>query len=219
LIAVLGSRLDRAACRLVEAWSSADAVLVSAEDVCSPGWSWQLADPAHGRFVAAGMVRQVAGLHGVLVRRPAVAAEELEWVHRRDREYVAAEVNAFLVAWLASLPCPVLNRPTATSLSGPAWSSLHWQLAAARSGVGWAIHAAGARTCDVVVCSPAVHGARTPRQVNAARRLAELSGAGLLGIRFADDAAVAVTTQPSLALPEVREMVRARLNRGEALVS
>jgi hypothetical protein len=217
VIAVVGSRLDKAACAIVEAWSSADAVLVSAEDVCSPGWSWQLAHPAHGRFVAQGVVRQVADLRGVLVRRPAIAPEELGWVHSRDCVYVAAEVNAFLVAWLASLPCRVLNRPTATSLSGPAWSPLHWELAAARSGVGWAMTAAGARTCDVVVCDvvvclPAVYGAKTSWQEDAARRLAEISGADLLGIRFAGDDAVAVTRQPSLALPEVREMVLAELD-------
>jgi hypothetical protein len=215
VIAVLGSRFDKAARAIVEAWSSADAVLVSAEDVCSPGWSWRLAGPAHGRFVAEGVVRRVADLRGVLVRRPAIAAEELGWVHKRDRVYIAAEVNAFLVAWLASLPCRVLNRPTATSLSGPAWSPLHWQLAAARSGVGWAITGGGGRTCDVVVCSPAVLGAKTPRQEEAARRLAEISGADLLGIRFAGDAAVAVTRQPSLALPEVLEMVGAELHGAE----
>jgi len=212
VIAVLGSRLDKAARTVVDAWSSAGAVLVSAEDVCSPGWSWRLAGPSHGRFVAAGAPRQVADLRGVLVRRPAIASEELGWVHKRDRVYVAAEVNAFLVAWLASLPCRVLNRPTATSLSGPAWSSLHWQLAAARSGVGWATSGAVGQTCDVVVCSPAVHGAKTPGQEEAARRLAEISGADLLGIRFAGAAAVAVTTQPSLALPAVRKMVLAALD-------
>jgi hypothetical protein len=216
VIAVLGSRLDKAACALVDAWSSADAVLVSAEDVCSPGWSWRLAGPARGRFVAAGVVREVADLRGVLVRRPAIAPEELGWVHKRDRVYVAAEVNAFLVAWLASLPCRVLNRPSATSLSGPAWSPLHWQLAAARSGVAWAITGGGGLTCDVVVCSPAVHGAKTHSHEDAARRLAEISGADLLGIRFAGDAAVAVTRQPSLALPEVREMIRAELDGAEA---
>jgi hypothetical protein len=216
VIAVLASRLDQAACGLVEAWSSAGAVLVSAEDLCSPGWTWKAADPGCGEFVAAGAARPVADLRGVVVRRPAVAAEELGWMHTLDRQYVAAELNAFLVSWLDSLPCRVLNRPTATSLSGPAWSPLHWQLAAGRSGVVWTAQPGTAQALDVIVCSRSVHGARTARQKSAARRLAAVSGAELLGIRYVGDAAAAVTTQPSLASPAVREMVLGELVHAKA---
>ena len=216
MIAVLASRLDKAARGLVEAWSSAGAVLVSAEDLCSPGWTWKAPDPGCGAFVAVGTARPVADLRGVVVRRPAVAAEELAWVHALDRQYVAAELNAFLVCWLDSLPCRVLNRPTATSLCGPGWSPLHWQLAARRSGVAWAVQPASGQVLEVTVCSQRVHGARTPGQKNAARRLASVSGAELLGIRYVGDAAAAVTTQPSLASPAVRDMVLGELTHAKA---
>jgi len=38
VIVVVGSALDSAARELVQAWSSADALLLSAEDLCSAGW-------------------------------------------------------------------------------------------------------------------------------------------------------------------------------------
>jgi hypothetical protein len=42
-------------------------------------------------------------------------------VDSSHRKYVAAEFNAFLLAWLSAQSCPVLNRPTASCLSGPNW--------------------------------------------------------------------------------------------------
>lgn len=52
-----------------------------------------------------------------------------------DRVYVAAEMHAFLLAWLTQLPCPVLNRPTVNSLAGPAWRQERWVTIAAGLGV------------------------------------------------------------------------------------
>ena len=82
-------------------------------------------------------------LQAVVTRRPAVVAEELAWIDPADRSYVAAEANAFLVAWLDAIPCRVVNRPTATSLAGPSWGPLQWAAAAGRAGVRWAETAAG----------------------------------------------------------------------------
>src|SRR5581483_2527617 len=102
VLAVLASRLDPAARDLVAAWSSADAALLSAEDLSSEGWFFRLGEAAGGRAVVDGRRVAVRDLRAVLTRRPAVVAEELAWIDPGDRDYVAAEANAFLVAWLAS---------------------------------------------------------------------------------------------------------------------
>jgi hypothetical protein len=62
-------------------------------------------------------------------------ADELHWVRREDRDYVAAEMTAFLLAWLTVLHCPVVNRPTAMSLNGPNWRAEQWLLTASSLGV------------------------------------------------------------------------------------
>ena len=73
----------------------------------------------------------MTALQAVLTCRPAVLAEELGRIAADDRSYVAAELNAFLVAWLSALPSRVVNRPTPRSLCGPAWNRVQWQAAAA----------------------------------------------------------------------------------------
>jgi hypothetical protein len=47
-------------------------------------------------------------------------------VTKEDRSYVAAEVNSFLIAWLSSLNCPVVNRPVGNCLAGPDWRPEQW---------------------------------------------------------------------------------------------
>jgi len=215
MIAVLGSRHDPAASALAEA---AQGRLISAEDLCSPGWVLE-EGAAGGWFVAGGERSAVADLTGVLVRRSAVVAEELPWMAEEDRAYVAAEINAFLVAWLSAMPCPVFNRPTPTSLCGPGWSQIHWQHAAARAGVTWSTSDADRDVHDIVVCRRTTWGARSARQARAGRLLARASGTDLLGIRFSDDAVVAVTVQPSLTAPAARALVLGQLASDRKKVS
>jgi len=64
---------------------------------------------------------------------PQVYDFELLSIQKRDRKYVCAELFAFLVWWFCTLPCLVLNRPTAGCLNGPSWLLEQWQLAALRS--------------------------------------------------------------------------------------
>lgn len=213
MIAVLGSELDVAACNLVAAWAGADAVLLSAWDLCSRGWVFDASGGAAGSFVAGGLARPTASLGGVLVRRPAVVAEELPWIATEDRQYVATEINAFLVAWLSSLACPVLNRPTPTSLCGPAWSQTYWRVAAARAGVAWAEPDGPGALQEIVFCGGLHQGAASRQQRRAAVRLSAASGADLLGLQFAGDAVAAVTLQPRLEEAGVRALVLERLAR------
>lgn len=207
MIAVLGSQLDEATRGLVGAWSAEGAVLISAKDLCTRGWVFHATSDCDGSFVASGIQRPIATLCGVVVRRPAVVAEELPWIAPEDRHYVAAEINAFLVAWLSALPCPVLNRPTATSLCGPAWSQTYWQVAAARAGIAWSDLVERDTLQEIVFCRHFHHGAANKHQVRLGIKLTTVSGADLLGVQFAGDKVAAVTLQPRLAEQGARDIV------------
>jgi hypothetical protein len=210
VLAVLASRLDTAARELVAEWSSAGAALLSAEDLSTAGWSFRVADPGGGAAVVAGERVPVRELTAVLTRRPAVIAEELAWIAAADRAYVAAEANAFLVAWLDALPCRVVNRPTPLSLCGPMWGASHWAAAAARAGVAWADRD-GDSVHDVVVVGDACVGARSTAEEDEARALARAARLELLGVSFAGERPCAATTRPPLDGERVRRLLLERL--------
>lgn len=52
-----------------------------------------------------------------------------------DELYLAEERRAVVVAWLRTLPCPVLNPPRASTLGGPAFSIPVWRAIARRHGL------------------------------------------------------------------------------------
>ena len=72
---------------------------------------------------------------GVLTLRPHVFEVELIGIAKQDRSYVAAEINSFLIAWLSSLECPVINRPVGNCLSGPSMHQEEWVNLAASIGI------------------------------------------------------------------------------------
>jgi hypothetical protein len=204
VIAVLASRLDPESRSVVDAWASAGAALLSAEDLVSPGWTFSVGDPRSGTAVVDGRRISTADISAVLTRRPSVLPEELGRIHPADRAYVAAETNAFLVAWLSALPCTVVNRPTTTSLCGPAWDKLHWQCAAARIGVPWSDADDTSDAHEVVVCGERCVFARDAREGAMATALSRAAGTDLLGVRFQREGISGVTVAPSLADAEVR---------------
>ena len=210
MIVVLASRMDPEARALVEAWSGFGAVLLSAEDLTTPGWEFQPADPGAGTAVVDGRRIRVASFRAVLTRRPAVLVEELRHMDPADRSYVAAETNAFLVAWLTALPCTVVNRPTPTSLCGPAWDELHWRVAAAGAGMDWA-EADETEIQRVVVCGAQCLFARTPKQATIARALARTAGVDLLGVSFRGDRVCGASVAPALEDPDVRQCLLSHL--------
>lgn len=135
MLAVVASRLDENARNLAARWKFQRAALLTCEDLSTPGWRHHLNDPASSTAVISGQVVPVKEITGVLTRRPALLEEEFVHIAPSDRKYVAAEMNAFLVSWLASLTCPILNPPTAACLSGPNWRTEQWIHAAAQCGI------------------------------------------------------------------------------------
>ena len=74
-----------------------------------------------------------ASVAGVINRITALPQAHLEHAEQGDRHYAAGELHAFLLGWLASLDCPVLNPPAPEWLAG-AWhreiSAVHFAVQA-----------------------------------------------------------------------------------------
>jgi hypothetical protein len=135
MLLVLASNKDKNATAFVSRLGSEQAALVSCDDLCRPGWRFHLANSEKGRVVADGKVIPLSQITGVLTLRPHVFEVELIYIAKQDRSYVASEINSFLMAWLSSLECPVINRPVGNCLSGPSLHQEEWVNLAASIGI------------------------------------------------------------------------------------
>lgn len=132
---IIASQVDEDARALLSHFPRGAARLLIPRDLSRPGWQVLSTDPATAQGVAGGSKFNSAALTGVLTLLPAIWPPELVHIARDDREYVAAEMTAFLKYWLATLPCPVINYPTAGSLAGPNWRQEQWWYTAREAGL------------------------------------------------------------------------------------
>ncbi|MGC2599717.1 MAG: hypothetical protein WA395_16485 [Nitrososphaeraceae archaeon] len=136
MIVVVASRFDDASQKIVERWASNNAAICTCEDLSTQGWRHYLGSTSSlATAVIGGRQVKCDEINGILIRRPCIFEQELLHISALDRPYVAAEMNAFLISWLSSLNCPILNRPTAMSLSGPNWRPEQWVHEAANLGI------------------------------------------------------------------------------------
>ena len=125
IVLVAANRRDRAAADFVAA-SGSDARLMTPGDLSERGWRFRLGDAAGSVAVVGGERIRAGAIAGVLTRAACVTIQDLPHIVASDRPYVAAEMTAFLLAWLSALECPVINRPTPQCLCGPAWGREKW---------------------------------------------------------------------------------------------
>jgi len=135
MLVVVASSWDEAARTLVKRWEPHGAGLLTVNDLSRAGWAHYLEDPDRSRAVIGGRVVATGDISGVLTRLPAVTDQELSAIVAEDRAYAATEMTAFLMYWLSTLECPVLNQPSASCLCGPSWRPEQWTLAASRLGL------------------------------------------------------------------------------------
>ena len=126
MLILLASERDEQARALATRYARDGLRLLIPASLSRPGWRWRNADPQ-------GTVAMIDGervfpneIDGVITRLPWVLPCDLPDIRLCEQEYVAAEINAFLLAWLVSLDCPLLNRPSAQCLSGQGWRSEMW---------------------------------------------------------------------------------------------
>ena len=193
---IVASRWDEAAATLAERWAGYGCRLLTPDDLSEPGWRYRVGRAGESRAVADGQPLDAADIAGLLVRLPGVSGRELLRIDTEHRDYAAAEMHAFLAAWLTELPCPVLNRPTPGCLAGPAWRPEQWTHAAAGLGIptlpitrsedvtGQVDADAGAGRLSVTVVSGRPVGAPPELLVDRALRLAAAAGVDLLTAVF-----------------------------------
>jgi hypothetical protein len=227
VLIVVANCADSIARDLVRQWAGDGARLLTPADLSTVGWR----DYAGGNrevrspdmAVVDGTPVPVEDIRAVLTRLPAVFENEVGGIMPEDRAYVAAEMTAFLLSWLSSLRCPVLNRPSSLGLCGPTWRLERWVLTAARIGIpvrpvrrrpdppGYFL---GEGDWDVVTLSVVgerVLGEAAPILLNRARSLAREAGAELLAVRFdgphADARFLSADVWPDLGRTEVADAV------------
>ena len=215
MIVVVASSADTYARGIVAHWDSGCAALLTAEDLCSAGWSVSVPRSGGGIAVIGGHIVRSAQIKGILTLRPYIFPAELRNVHPDDRAYVAAELNAFLTKWLMAQSCPVLNPPSVSCLSGPGWRAPQWIHAAARLGIPVRKQDAPVRNnsfvrddqpaIEVVSVGERCFGSDDPQLQSWSLQLARTSGAGLLSTRFsvANGNLLSADPSPRLTDPSV----------------
>ena len=234
MLVIVASRLDTAAHALAERWAAHGATLLTCADLSGAGWRHHLNDPERSKAALGGRVVAIAEISAVLTRSPGVHTKELVHIVPEDRPYVAAEMTAFLVSWLTELRCPVLNRPTATSLLGPGWRLEQWVYVAAQlgipvspfhrrvthgsaapSGSGDSLPGARPRSTMVTVVGDRCFGDVDPSLARHARTLADAAGVDLLAVYFSspdpDAVLLGADLWPALTNDEVIDAVLAYL--------
>lgn len=200
--------------------------LLTPADLSSAGWEFR-PGCATGIAVAGGSPVATQGIAAVLVRLPWVREHDVLRVDAADRAYAAAEMSAFLLAWLSALPCPVVNRPSTSCLAGPLWRPQRWARAAASVGLRVApvrrttgaatdprAPATEAPTVIATVIGERCLGVEEPALAVRLCELARMAGAEALTIGLSDATAearfVTASPWPDLTDDDVLDAVLAR---------
>jgi hypothetical protein len=232
MIVIVANRWDRALRDCVSRWAADDIGVLTARDLSAAGWRQRLSAEERGTAVIERKRVPQAEITGVVTLVPCVFENELVEIAPKDRPYIASEMNAFLLYWLSSLRCPVLNPPTPTCLSGPCWPREKWVTVAAhaeipvesfrrRSAFGSAAEEEAVPAVSVVtVAGKSVIGDTAPELRIQARQLAELAGVELLAVHFSspepDARFVTAGLVPGLTDDRVADAVLAYLRAGTA---
>jgi len=73
-----------------------------------------------------GAAIPINAISGVINFLPEILPEELYFFPEEERDYQAAEFRALFTFFLQALPCPVINRPSASGLTGAFNHPLYW---------------------------------------------------------------------------------------------
>lgn len=183
-------------------------VLITSDQLArADRWAYQIGrrgadlvvDLSDGRRIDT---QEIQGTLNRLVRPPNALRSD---VAPADREYASNELASFFLAWLASLPPPVINPATAEGLAGPWRSQSHWVWLANRAGLVAQIKITtrkiassippgeqdGFSADDIrwaIVVGGSVTGGELPASIQAScLRLAEVSETPLLGVALRAD--------------------------------
>jgi len=220
MLIIVANRQDQTAIWLARRWQSHNAVVLTAADLSVRGWRHYFPPASESRAVV-GQEVDPGKIKGVLTRMGGVYEQELPHITPADRSYAASEMNAFLLAWLSSLTCPVLNRPVPNCLAGSDWRPEQWVRLAAQLGIP--VRPVRRRApltspdsepplgCEVIIVGDRCFGKASPLLQAQARLLAKTAGVGLLVVYFTDPEPpsqfVSSSVWPNLMSPDVADAV------------
>ena len=230
MILVLANRWDGAAQQFADRYRPRGVRLVTPDDLSHSGWSYSIQDIARSRAIVAGSSIDSTRIRGVLTRLARVSEDDVPHIVPDDRTYVAAEMSAFLLAWLSALPCPVLNRPTPVCLSGGWRRHEQWVHMAFRLGIPVAplrqrvnlsrarrTAAAPPSSVSVTLVGQRLLGCRNAGLAARTRALARAAGIDFLTVRFSGgdvgSAFLDVDAWPDIASDEIASAVLDYLER------
>jgi hypothetical protein len=118
VVIVLASGRDRVAATFARCHHGTGVRLMTPSDLGRAGWLLRLGRHG-GSVVASGRRIPDDAVRAVVTRLPfVVPADIAHLIAPEDRQYAAAEMTAFLAAWLQSLDDRALNAPSPTFLAG-----------------------------------------------------------------------------------------------------
>jgi hypothetical protein len=197
MIVVVANRWDQVATTFASRWGADNIRVLTPQDLSAVGWRQRLGDADHAMAVVGKKLIPQKEITAVATRIPCVIEEEIFDIAPIDRPYVAREMTAFLLYWLSSLKCRVVNRPTPLCLSGPYWRQESWTHVAVRSGITvQPVHRQASfpksspkqdtreSLATVTVIGQRVFGETDPELHHHARRLADVAEVKVLVARF-----------------------------------
>ena len=188
-------------------------------------WEYRLGTSTDALRIQLSEGREIHGdqVTGVLNRLHTLPSDHMKEPAEDDLDYCVQEVYSFGMAWLSSIPAPVVNPPSAAGLSGGCRHRSEWLWQAAKAGLeipeyrhhsGAGGHGPGE---DLVLDDPRLEAMpvvivlgnrvfmEAPDSVqDGCRRLAAASGVPLLGASFVRDAANRWLFVNATVLPDLR---------------
>lgn len=195
---VLCSRADQAAHAFARQFAAHDVRTLTCEEVSQPGWKLAIRGVDRAgvdvelRAAVGGDLIPGERLRGVISRLGNITEQELRHIDVGDRAYVAAEMHAFLFAFLTALPCRKVNQPSPACLYGPNLRGGQWRQLARELGipVEWEADVAangshfGALESEIVVVGDRLIGAASDEVGGWSRELARAAGVSYLYVRY-----------------------------------
>lgn len=135
MILILAHEWDTATHALAGQWVASLAKIVTPRHLSQPGWQYRAGNPDAFRFAIEGESGAVKNIQAIVSRMYWLSEYDLPHIQAADRGYVAAEMNAFLLAFLTEPQCPVVNLPSVNSLCSPFARPESWLKLAAQIGL------------------------------------------------------------------------------------
>jgi hypothetical protein len=136
MLLLLASVGDAAAMAFAEEMPSAMAAAVlTCRDLAEHRLELRHPDFQASTLTVRGQTVRVPEIDGVINLLPAIFPGELVFYPPEEQEYQACEFHALLTFFLSALTCPVVNRPSSVSLTGPSPDPLGWYHLASRLGI------------------------------------------------------------------------------------